>query len=356
MKPTAVKLPDGRFKGRYYDAQGRRRREILKGVTTQKDADRIVNELSLRAYRARKGLGVEEANPDRLTLKQATKWWLDHHLKGTRSEARMGPSVKKHVLNGDLAPLFLEQITPGQIAVFLRTVANQTSKSTANHVHAYLSGVFSVMIENGKFHGAHPIHRKVKRFKLPDAEANPWPAWCVPLIVANMPTPGWVVAAALASEAMLRRSEIEDLTDRAIDTAERVITIRRTKSGAARRVAITTRLAAVLLEHAGKGTIARAGWGKSAEVIRRAAERAGIPASIYEEHTFHDLRDTCASRLTECGAREGVVEFMGWGKRKSSVMRSRYLEYPNSRLREEMDRLTWPKVETEIVEIKKARA
>jgi integrase len=337
----------------FVDSTGKRQR-IRTACPTKASAEKLAAEMQLRADRARKGLGVEEANPEGLTLRAAAQWWLAHHVS-KRSAGKMGPSIQKHLVRGALGPLPLEQVTPGKAASFLAVVAKETSEATANHVHAYLSGVFSTLERHGRFHGANPM-RKVRRYKLDEAQANPWPAWCVPLLIEHAPTPGWRVGIALAAYTGMRRGEIERLRGGDVDLKERIIKVGRTKTGAARRVGIHKELLAILREHAGKGSIAEAGWNKSAVVIRDAAKRAGISADIYEAHTFHDLRDTWTSQMRECDARTDVIEFMGWGKRKSSVMRSTYLAFADSRLREETDKLSWPTAEADVIDIKKGRA
>jgi integrase len=328
----------------YHDAYGKRRRVSTK-QRTKREADRVEAELRARVQRQRHGLEVIERNPERLTLAKGAEWCMEHVFAKQAQGAKLAPTLRKHVINDPIGALLLDRVTPEIVTTWMAARASSLSATTVNHLRSYLMSVYTHLHERGLWRGANPV-RETK--KLPTEEVVPrsLPAHYVLALLLGAPTLEWLLAFAVAAYTGMRRGEIWRVFGVPlwpdVDLAERIITIRKTKRGTVRRVAIHPDLAALLsglVNH--NVTCPSAGtMDNSDRTVTLALKRAGIDD---DAATFHGLRGAWATQMMACGASAEIVEFMGWGPRATSVMRRHYVQYPADVLRREIDKLTWPK-------------
>lgn len=142
----------------------------------------------------------------------------------------------------------------------------------------------------------------------------------------------------------MRRDEIRRVFAPAgwpdVDLDARIITLRKTKTGRPRRVAIHPVLLAVLKDaKARKVEMPSEGaYEGSNDRVKDALKRAG---RVDARATFHGFRGGWATALIGCGGATDIVRYMGWGPR-GDVMEAHYLSYPDSVLCREIDKLSYP--------------
>lgn len=329
----------------YVDSMGKRQRVATK-VPTKAAAEKLAAEMQQRADRARKGLGVEESNPEGITLKQAADWWLRRKKLGPKSS--LFYTVKKHIAASELAPLRLEFVTPARLDEFLKGREEVVGKATVNRIHMHVSGIFTQLIKTERYFGGNPA-KKLQRHKEARQADRILPRWQVPVLIKNAPTEQWALTFTAAAYAGLRRGEIQnlDLVDD-VDLDARVGIVRKSKTGEARRFGIHPVFAEAIKAARGRGERRiKVGWAKSAEMVRRILTRSGI-ALTSANACFHSLRHTWRTALDECGANPGVVASMG-GWSMAGIMDRVYLHLPDERLRLETDKLTYPVKDADIL-------
>lgn len=328
---------------------GKRSRQASE-ARTEGEAKLLEAEMRVHGDRARKDLGPGVRNPQRLTLKKAAARYL-LKMKGRGGYDSLAHTVAKYIDRSALGDLLLEHVTTAAIETFLASIvvkkrangivdeAAVPAPATLNRIRSCISGAFKTVKKLKLWHGDNPVA---------DVEHRPEPEHHDRLIapdrikelVASAPDDDWRLVFALAAYAGLRRSDIARLDlDGHVDLEARVMTIVKGKdprnAGRIRRVGVHRDLVPMIEAARARGLDLRArAWQNSAAQVKSALDA--------DEAVFHGLRHTWASQMIECGARESVVEFMGWGRRKSSTFRKHYLDFPNARLVAEIDRLVWP--------------
>jgi integrase len=328
------------------DELGRRHRTSTK-KRTKREADVVEADLRVKADRIRMGLEVRERNPDRLTVAQAALWWWDEiaSKQAQGADGRLWQVVDRHIV-ADLGTLPLDRVTPGVVNSWLHGKIGGPAEGSRNHLRAYLMSIFSRAIEHERWRGVNPV-KQTKRIAADDPDGKALPAHYVWPLLLCAPTESWLLAIAIAAYTGLRRDEITRVFGApgwpAVDLDARVAVIR--KSGNAnkkgRRVALHVDLVELLkrMRDAKVGLPGSGALPRSAVIVRTALARAGIDD---DKATFHGLRGAWSDRLEECGARESVVDFMGWGKSTTSTRRRHYKRLTDEVLRREIDKLTWP--------------
>ena len=327
----------------YKDEHGERVR-VATVAKTKAQADILEHELAVRAERIRLGLEVNERNPKGFTINTAVDWWAENIAV---HQARGGgvATLRKHV-TAEFGELRLERATRGAIESWLAERAQTgITAATVNHVRAHLSSVFTHMIKRELFHGLHPV-RPTTRRQIELAAPRVLPAEAMLPLIEQAPTPQWRLIFLLALYGGMRRSEIEALTWARVDLKNGVISVVKTKAKKPRRVPIHAEVLPALLrakdQAAGDRVISRAAWGKSAEIVRRALERAGVEVPDGTDACFHSLRHTWATQATVCGARDDYIRLIGWGPATNSILATTYLHIPVPALAAELGKLFWP--------------
>lgn len=340
------------FYTEHTDERGVRRRLASK-ARTRAEAELLEAELKVQADRVRKGLAVGALNPTKLTLLEAAeKYKARQKNEGTRKV--LGYTIEKHLERTHLGEMLLEHITPAIIDDYLESMTvmrgrgedrseEPATPATMNRVRSAISGCYRTVKKLKLFHGENPA-RDVEQREEPEHVDRLIDPSLVPELLADAPDERWRLFLMIAAYTGMRKSEIKRL-DLSIhyDARARVITVKG-KRNKVRRVGVHKDLAPKLdaALKAGQPTFDDRSWQKAHMIVKGVLED--------DEAVFHGLRHTWASRLIECGARDGVVEYMGWGRRTSSTFRRAYLDIPNSRLVEEIDKLTWPAVVDEEIE------
>lgn len=322
-------------------ADGGGRKRVSLDTTNRHEAMEREAEMRNASARQRLGLEVRERNPRHLTVSQAVDVHLEKGAARQRQHDMLTLTLGKHVKRDPLGDLLLEEVTPAVVAEWLdRREDEGASPTTANRLKSNLSAVFRTLIERQLWRGENPA-KAVRQRKQEPPKSKVLPPDAVPRLIEVAPTDGWRLAFALAAYAGLRRGEIERLQWADVDLERRLIRISKTKTDVPRVVGIHRDLLALLQDgkHIGS-VIPKAGWSKSAVIVRNALKRAEVNVGDAQA-CFHSLRGTWATQLIECGADPFLVRLMGWGPPKGDVMAQHYAR-PTRALVEAVDRLWWP--------------
>jgi integrase len=284
-------------------------------------------------------------------------WWLDTYSIKLASHERNKLSVRKHLIDSNLAKLRLVDVTPGAMEQFLHAKGDKLSPQTVNHLRAFVMSAFSAAKKAGKFSGLNPV-RDVARRKVPRrAPAYLGAHEVLPVLVA-VPSK-WRSVFATAIYTGLRRGEILGLRKQDVDLRARLLTVARsydrdtTKGGHADVIPIAQELVPYL-EEAMKSSPSElifptedgtmfSSHTPLEDVLRRAMKRAGLvlgyehvcrrktcthkelandatlrrcpkhgmklwPKARLRPIRFHDLRHTTASLLMMAGANPAAVQ------------------------------------------------
>ena len=324
---------------------------------TKTEARRLADDLERRCERQRLGL---EPIPDETgggTLAELLNWWLTTYSVKLASHERNKLSVRKHLLDSDLAKLRLVDVTPGALEQFLQAKGDTLGPQTVNHLRAFVMSTFSAAKKAGKFLGPNPA-REVARRKVPRRAPSYLRAHEVlPVLMAT--SAKWRPILATAIYTGLRRGELLGLRKQDVDLDARLLTVARsydtetTKGGHADVIPIAQE-AVPYLEEAMKRSASEFVFpgpdGKMLsshtpleEVLRRAMKHAGLvlgyehvcrrkgcehrelvadaairrcpehgmklwPKARLRPIRFHDLRHTTASLLMMAGANPAAVQ------------------------------------------------
>jgi integrase len=320
---------------------GKRLREPSE-ARTEREATLLEHERRIQGDRARKHLGPGSINPKKTKLlAAATRFAETRRSEGHRANTLH--TVNKHVERSGLGELLLEHVTPTVIEDYLQKIERQEKASPGlqNRIRSMLSGTFKQAKKDRVWFGANPVTEVEQREESQGEERMIDPADILD-ILENAPTDDWRVVLALAAYAGLRRGEIRklDLLDeKIVDFGARVITVLKSKNKT-RHVGIHKDLLPILEAARKRGLVLSSKtWQKAHLVVKTALDD--------DDAVFHGLRHSWTSQLDECGARESVVEYMGWGRRSGTTRKKRYLHFPAARLVAEIDKLVWPSSDDE---------
>ncbi len=340
---------------RYRDRHGRWRDRVSM-ARTKAEAKRLAIELELRSERERLGLEVPREQDDR-TVDDLLTWWLETYSKGSPSHDRNRATVEKNLLGNELGKTRLDDLTPGQIEIFLQARSADLAPQSLNHLRRFILTAFNRAKAAGKWRGPNPA-AEVARRKVPKRLPSFLSAAEVPKVLAAL-APRWRPVFATAVYTGMRRGELLGLRKRDVDFQAGLIQVTRshaadtTKGMHADAIPIATELVAYLREAFARspsdlvfpkanGAMMRPDVALEG-VLRRAMARAGIVEGYqhvcrkkgckHVEHVldaserrcpvhnhrlwpkakvrpirFHDLRHTTASLLMMAGASTASVQ------------------------------------------------
>jgi integrase len=311
--------------------------------------------------REKLGLEVRDKNPRKLTLAKAVDNYLETpRAKKQAQHADLTYTLHKHVHRDPIGKLRLEQVTPGALVEWLdrREAGTEdeegVSPTTCNRLRANISAVFRSLIEREIFKGENPTKKLRPRKEEDEGDeeggkrSRLLPTTAILPLIDAAPTRQWRLAFALAAYTGMRLGEVRRLKWSHIDFDGRLVQLKKTKTGVPRTVPLHRALLAELKAakerahaHPHDPVISKAGFDKAAVVTRNALKRAGVEVSGGVQACFHSLRHTWSTRLIDCGADPFVVQLIGWGPPKGSVMATHYAR-PTKALLDAIDVLSWP--------------
>jgi integrase len=320
------------------------------------EARRLADDLQRKCERQRLGL---EAVPDADgggTFSALITWWLLTYSKASPSHSR-NESTLKHLLDSELAPLRLVDVTSGKIESFLQGKSEDLGPQSINHLRRFILTAFNRAKRAGRFTGPNPA-ADVQRRKVPRRPYDYLRASEVPLVLGAL-APKWRPLFAAALFTGLRRGELLGLRKQDVDLDARLLTVCRshardtTKGGHADVIPIASDLLPYLRSAIDAspsdlvfpkedGTMMRPDVDLEG-LLRRTLRRAGIvtgwkhkcrkkgcthvedaedaalrrcpvhnhklwPTAKVRPLRFHDLRHTTASLLMMAGASPAAVQ------------------------------------------------
>ncbi len=169
---------------RFRDPTGRWR-DRSSAARSKTEARRLVDDLERKYERQRLGL---EAMPDADgggTLAALLNWWLTTYSKASPSHARNTFTLKKHLLDSELAPLRLVDVTSGKIESFLQAESEELGPQSINHLRRFILTAFNRARRAGRYAGSNPA-TEVERRKVPQRPHDYLRAAEVPLVLAAL--------------------------------------------------------------------------------------------------------------------------------------------------------------------------
>ena len=330
----------------FVDEHGKRRKQSLRklGVKTEAQAKVVESKLIARAAEIKVGLATRDRNPNAYTNATARDWYLAlPTIKRSENYKTLKWQLEKHI-TGRFADMRIELVKPGDVAAWLdeREEADKLKPRSVNNLRAYLSGMYTTLIERDMLIGDNPV-RRTKRRETEDPKPRLLPFTAPPVIIDNASSKAWKLIFLLASYQLMRRAEIRRLRKSDIDLERGTIIVRKSKNKKSRIIPIHP-VVRVYLEELPEKTdlvVPKAAWGDTAEVTRAALARGKFVVGEGVDACFHSLRHTGASCAVECGADPWAIEWIGWGPPRSSTMATSYVR-PIAALARELAKLVYP--------------
>ncbi len=362
----------GRWRFKFKDAAGDWR-TVTSKARTKVEARSEMQEKELEVERQNLGLAPRAINPERWTVADLMRWWLDTYSRHHAAHGSNEGTVRCHILGAPIASKLLEHVQPGDVEQLLQSKEGQLSPGTINHIRQFFVRAFNKARKAGKWHGANPAE-DVDTRRVPEPIVNILaPEEVFPFFAALAPDQRPVFAAAIFTG--FRKGELCGLRKDDVDLVRRLLVARRSyerpfpKSKRQRVVAIPEEfvpfVAYALRATKGPwlfpdetGAMRNKTW-QPEDVLRRALKRAGIvtgythvcrrktcrfseeredaeirpcprcgfklwPKGNVREIRFHDLRHTYASVLLMLGARlVSVQKLLGHSDPKITERRIR---------------------------------
>ncbi|HYD51874.1 MAG TPA: hypothetical protein VEA99_04575, partial [Gemmatimonadaceae bacterium] len=130
---------------------------------TKAEARALLVEEEQRAERQRRGLEPITRNPERWTLGDLMRWWLETYSRHLEAHVSNESAVKRHLLSHPLAEKSLEQVTPADIEQLLQAKQGELAAETVNHVRRFLVRAYNKARKAGKWHGENPAMQTDRR-------------------------------------------------------------------------------------------------------------------------------------------------------------------------------------------------
>lgn len=197
-----------------------------------------------------------------------------------------------------LAGVRLRDLTPFDIASWRDERSRAVAAGSVRREMTLLSSVFTVAVREWGVLAENPV-RMVRRPAAPPHRDKLFSQDEIEAICNALGYSGGkaesasqqvAVAFLVALETAMRQGEILGLTQKSVDYANRVATLKQTKNGKPRKVPLTTK-AAELLKEQGAWTISP---DTCSTLFRKARRQAGV-----DDATFHDARHTAITRLAK---------------------------------------------------------
>jgi integrase len=257
---------------------------------TKAEAKAVLVEEEQRVERQRRGLEPVTRNPERWTLGDLMRWWLDTYSRHLAAHVSNESVVTRHILSAAISAKPLEHVAAADIEQLLQSKEGQVAPQTVNHVRRFLVRAFNKARKAGKWHGENPAEQTDQRF-VPETIVNILaPEEVFPFFTALEVEQRPVFATAILTG--LRKGELCGLQKPDADVERRLLTVRRSyarpfpKNKKQRVVRIPDELVPFLsyalaafpgewLFPGDEGLMRERTW-QPEDILRRALKRAGI--------------------------------------------------------------------------------
>jgi integrase len=376
----------GRWRFKFKDAAGEWR-TVTSKARTKAEARSEMHEKELEVERQNLGLAPRAINPERWTVGDLMRWWLDTYSRHQAAHGSNEGTVRCHILGAPIASKLLEHVQPGDVEQLLQSKEGQVAPGTINHIRQFFVRAFNKARKAGKWHGGNPAE-DVDTRRVPELIVNILaPEEVFPFFAALAPEQRPVFAAAIFTG--FRKGELCGLRKDDVHLVRRLVVARRSyerpfpKSKRQRVVAIPEEFVPFItyalratkgpwLFPDETGAMRNKTW-QPEDVLRRALKRAGIvtgythvcrrktcryseeredaeirpcprcgfklwPKAKVREIRFHDMRHTYASVLLMLGARLVSVQKL-LGHSDPKITERRYGHLLPDFMKSEVDRL-----------------
>ncbi|MGC3996382.1 MAG: tyrosine-type recombinase/integrase [Anaeromyxobacter sp.] len=284
-----VFLYKGRWRFKFKDAAGEWR-TVTSKARTKAEARSELHEKELEVERQNLGLAPRAINPERWTVADLMRWWLDTYSRHQAAHGSNEGTVRCHILGAPIAAKLLEHVRPGDVEQLLQSKEGQVAPGTINHIRQFFVRAFNKARKAGKWHGANPAE-DVDTRRVPEPIVNILaPEEVFPFFAALAPEQRPVFAAAIFTG--FRKGELCGLRKDDVDLVRRLVMARRSyerpfpKSKRQRVVAIPEEFVPFItyalratkgpwLFPDDTGAMRNKTW-QPEDVLRRALKRAGI--------------------------------------------------------------------------------
>lgn len=342
----------------YDDEYGRRIKRAMK-ARTRKEAEEMNAELALAASRRKLGLRSRDddrPNPERLTLADLMKRYLDTMLPTTKKKA--SGLIRLWIIETKQGDLFLEEVTTEKLEQLAVRASKKLAAVTTNKIRTHLHAAFKYAQKTRLWKGDNPAAAMIVRDVPPHAYDTLTLVEIERMLVAmanhNGSRGAWRVDLAAMSVMLgLRRGELLAVDASWVDVENDRFSVRGshgrtvTKTGDVREVplydAVRPYVLRALERVGGKGLLfpstRKPGERLNEDLhvsawIKRALRDAGIDKRL----RFHDLRHTAATAMVEAGLDlKAVALWLGHASVKTT---ERYTHPGRKYLRDESEKLS----------------
>jgi integrase len=292
----------GRWRFKFKDAAGEWRKVTSK-AHTKAEARSEMHEKELEVERQNLGLAPRAINPERWTVADLMRWWLDTYSRHQAAHESNEGTVRCHILGAAISAKLVEHVRPGDVEQLLQSKEGQVAPGTINHIRQFFVRAFNRARKAGKWHGPNPAE-DVDTRRVPEPIVNILaPEEVFPFFAALAPDQRPVFAAAIFTG--FRKGELCGVRKDDVALVRRLVMARRSyerpfpKSKRQRVVAIPEEFAPFVayalratkgpwLFPDENGAMRNKTW-QPEDVARRALKRAGIVTG----YTHVCRRKTC---------------------------------------------------------------
>ncbi len=192
---------------------------------TKAEAKGLLVEVERRAERQKLGLEALTRNPERWSLADLVRWWLEEYSRHHASHGRNVSVIRKHILAAPLAAKQLEDVAAADVEGWLQSKEGEVGPATINHLRRFVVRAFNKAKKRGKWLGANPAEL-VEQRKVPETVVTILaPEEVLPFFAALRVQDRPLFATAILTG--LRKGELCGLAKPDVDLRRRLLTVRR---------------------------------------------------------------------------------------------------------------------------------
>lgn len=289
-----------RYYADYRDRQGKRIQKLIKNATDWQEALEWLKSAILREHY--KECGVEEERQP-IKLKEFTELFIENYSK-VNKQTWKDDQERLRWINSLFGDVTLNEVSPVHIEKLKsRKLKEGVSRTTVNHYLKTLKRMFNIAIAWG-YTDKNPV-KGIKFYSEKDARRDRVLTReeedCLLGVASERLRPILIVALNTG----MRKGEILRLKWQDIDLENRIILVKKTKSGEPRTLPINSRLLDELIwlkrrNRNSQCLFMNSKTGRQLVTIRKSFDEA-LEAAKIQNLRFHDLRRTFGSRLALAG-------------------------------------------------------